>query len=84
MNLRILLLVAIIYFAPKGWAEETAGISPNQENREPAAEEVTSRQSLAVHMGLTSKDAIFGKPRNFRSEALNNFQLDPLTEAEDP
>jgi hypothetical protein len=46
-------------------------------------EEVVHRQSLAVYMGLTPSEVVFGKPRNFRSEGLNNFALEPITEADE-
>jgi hypothetical protein len=85
MYLRLLLVGAVVYFAPKfAFAEEQAGRSTDsvaESQNQP--EEVVHRQSLAVYMGLTPSEVVFGKPRNFRSEGLNNFALDPLTEADE-
>jgi|GEM_PF-5031252 len=88
MSIRFVLLAAVIYFAPKAVLAKTIESQPASKEMEEAVEsasqpeEILHKQSLAVHMGLTQQEVVFGKPRNFRSESLNNFGLDPITEEE--
>ncbi len=47
-------------------------------------EKVMVRPSLAAHLGLTSDDAVFATPRQFRSDSLNSsrFDIEPMTSEE--
>lgn len=87
MYLRLLLLAAVVYFAsPKALAQtnsdqaEETNETVIESDSDP--EQITHRQTLAVHMGLTNTEVIFGKPRNFRAESLNSFGLDPIADEE--
>jgi hypothetical protein len=81
MSMRLFLLAAVVYFAPKAVSAKTIEtetlVAPIEQS-----EEITHKRGLAVHMGLTPTDVLFGKPRSFRSESLNNFGLDPITDEE--
>ena len=89
MSIRLFLLAAVVYFAPKAVSakpiETQRALSPIEESEvasDDQPEEITHRRGLAVHLGLTSAEVVFGKPRNFRSKSLNNFGLDPITDEE--
>lgn len=89
MSIRLFLLAAVVYFAPKSVSAKTietqpvlAPIEESEVESDNQPEEITHRSGLAVHMGLTPAEVVFGKPRNFRSESLNNFGLDPITDEE--
>ncbi len=89
MSMRLFLLAAVVYFAPKAVSAKTietetlvAPIEQSEVESDNQPEEITHKRGLAVHMGLTPTDVLFGKPRSFRSESLNNFGLDPITDEE--
>lgn len=97
MIIRFALLMAVLYFVPKeayakniqapkpapaveATGEASADAPAADDDNEP--EEIMHRKGLAVHLGLSQQEVVFGKPRNFRSESLNNFGLDPITDEE--
>lgn len=57
---------------------ETANLTKD----EPQQLEIIHKRDLATHLGLTSDEAVFRKPRNFRSNALNEMRLDDSPEIE--
>jgi len=96
MSIRFVLVAAVLYFLwSTGTHAQPLEIQPVEHHGSLEPEEdgeidwdqpenIIRKQSLAVHLGLTPADVIFGVPRTFRSEPLNTFQLEPLFEAEEP
>ena len=79
MYIRCLALAAVICLIPStSIADTDTDIAANE------PETITRRADLAVYLGLSANDVVFGEPRNFRSESMNNFPLEPLNEAEEP
>lgn len=89
MAIRIALLAAVFYFTPKTFATnykiappEGAATESEEWSEGDEPEPIVKHASLAAFMGMTPQNVIFGQPRNFRTEGLNNIQLEPLYETD--
>jgi hypothetical protein len=72
MKFKILFLTSLLVLPSAGFARDTEEVTVDQ------VETIVRRADLAVHMGVADQEIVFGSPRNFRSESLNQNTLEPL------